>query len=192
MFDPQKALRRVGRVSAQADDAACRAALRDIKRLRSFLDRQAAFITDLAAARVRANGEADTAELIRTTTRCSAGEAKRKATTAEHLPDMAPTRDALGDGDITGDHADALTRFRAEADERLREALGRDEAELIEKAKTETPEQFRRSLHTWRQTNSVGRRLPGRAGRHQTPPLVPGSPGRVRHRPRRRPGAGQR
>ncbi len=67
---------------------------------------------------------------------------------------MAPTRDALGDGDITGDHADALARLRAEADERLREALGRDEAELIERAKSETPEQFRRSLHTWRQNNS--------------------------------------
>ena len=67
---------------------------------------------------------------------------------------MAPTRDALGDGDITGDHADSLTQLRAEADERLREALDRDEAELIERAKTETPEQFRRPLSTWRQKNS--------------------------------------
>jgi hypothetical protein len=155
MFDPRKAIHRVAAVTAGADDAACRAVLGDIKRLRSFLDRQAAFVTDLAAARVRANGEADTAELIRNATGCTAGEAKRKATTAANLPDMAPTRDALGDGDITGDHADALARLRSEADQRLREALGRDEAELIERAKAETPEQFRRTLNTWRQKNSV-------------------------------------
>ncbi len=154
MFDPQKALHRIGGVASTADDATCRSLLADIKRLRAYLDRQSAHITALAAATVRDNGEADTAEMIRNSTGCSAGEAKRRATTADQLADMAATSSALGDGDITGDHADALARTRAETSDDLRDAFTRDEAELVDRAKNETPEQFRRSLRTWTQRNS--------------------------------------
>ena len=155
MFAHQKALRRISEVEPSADAATCRALLADIKRLRAYLDRQSAHITGLASRTVRNNGEADTAEMIRNATGCTAGEAKRKATTAEQLGSMDSTGDALGDGHITGDHADALAALRAGADDAMRDALARDEAQLVEAAKTDTPEQFRRRLAQWRQTNSA-------------------------------------
>lgn len=88
----------------------------------------------------------DEADRLRREQNISRGEANKRATTAEQLGHLPETQDALENGDITGDHAAALARGRAKADDKAKAALERAEAELVEKAKDESPPEFRQRV----------------------------------------------
>ncbi len=78
------------------------------KRARSALDAYEARL--LTAANRAFDGGAAGAELMRTAAGCSQREARRRARRAETLADMPAVAQALSDGAITAEHADALVK----------------------------------------------------------------------------------
>ena len=78
------------------------------KRARSALDAYEARL--LTAANRAFDGGAAGAELMRTAAGCSQREARRRARRAETLTDMPAVAQALSDGTITAEHADALVK----------------------------------------------------------------------------------
>lgn len=109
--------------------------------------RQARFVRALKnLPRDPADPAKDEADRLRREQNISPGEANKRATTAEQLAHLPETQDALENGDITGDHAAAMARARAKADEKAMAALERAERELLEKAKDESPPEFRQRV----------------------------------------------
>ena len=78
------------------------------KRARSALNAYEARL--LTAANRAFDGGAAGAELMRTAAGCSQREARRRARRAETLADMPAVAQALSDGAITAEHADALVK----------------------------------------------------------------------------------
>ena len=81
------------------------------KRARSALDAYEARL--LTAANRAFDGGAAGTELMRTAAGCSQREARRRARRAETLADMPAVAQALSDGAITAEHADALVKAAA-------------------------------------------------------------------------------
>lgn len=83
------------------------------------------------------------------------GQAKRKTETAQQLGSLPATQDALGRGEISGEHAEAIARARARADASARAALDREEARLLEEGRNETAWQFGKRLERFVKRHSA-------------------------------------
>ena len=148
MFDPCAAHRLLARdaedMSAAEQDAAVAAAAR----LRSWADAREAVVVRQrdAGPKDPSDPAKDAADRIRRQQNVSRGEAQRRAQTAEQLGHLPGTQDALENGAITGDHAAAMARGRAKADQAAQDALADAESDLLDAAANESPEAFRKRV----------------------------------------------
>ncbi|MDH3752278.1 MAG: HNH endonuclease [Acidimicrobiia bacterium] len=155
MFDPAEELAVVTADPVIGDAAACRRVLAAAKRLRAYVDQRcAAHLAGLDDRVVRADGAVNKADLVRQSTSCSVREADNAAQLAAQLPAMPATRDALGAGDITADHAAALALTRSARSGQARCVFDSQEPELVDHARRQSPEQFRRTLRDWHHRRS--------------------------------------
>ena len=114
-----------------------------VKRARSALD--AAESRALAAVNALADGGAGAVDAARQAGACSQREARRRAWRAEALANMPKVSGALANGDITGEHADALARAAASTSA---EAVEADEG-LLAKAKSLPADLAARAAGDW-------------------------------------------
>ena len=114
-----------------------------VKRARSALDAYEARL--LTAANRACDGGAAGAELIRTAGGCFQREARRRARRAEVLAEMPAVADALAEGAITAEHADALVKA---AETTSTEAVDTDES-LLSKAKSLPADLAAREVTDW-------------------------------------------
>ncbi|MGE0141444.1 MAG: DUF222 domain-containing protein, partial [Ilumatobacteraceae bacterium] len=129
-----------------ADLAQLQAALREVTRVRRWLDgREVAFTNGLRAlADVSPSvfPEAEVAEATGTSLHHGNQTAER-AKTADSVPALA---DALADGKVSGEHLDAMTAGLRSLEPNERAALVAEGERLAGLAETMNPEQFRREI----------------------------------------------
>ncbi|MGE3586853.1 MAG: hypothetical protein AB7L17_03945, partial [Ilumatobacteraceae bacterium] len=129
-----------------ADLAQLQAALREVTRVRRWLDgREVAFTNGLRAlADVSPSvfPEAEVAEATGTSLHHGNRTAER-ATTADSVPALA---DALADGKVSGEHLDAMTAGLRSLEPAERAALAAQGERLAGLAETMNPDQFRREI----------------------------------------------
>ena len=113
------------------------------KRARSALDAYEARL--LTAANRAFDGGAAGAELMRTAAGCSQREARHRSRRAETLADMPAVAQALSDGAITAEHADALVKA---AEATSTEAVDADTA-LLAKAESLPADLAAREVADW-------------------------------------------
>ena len=123
-------------------------ALRDVERLRRWLDaREAALLAVAHCEDDDVNsGARDLAQLCQKTGRVSYGDAKRRARRARHLPDLPATEGALTSGRLGSAQADEMCGLADRLDSEQRPVLARHEAALVSELSDMTPPQARKRL----------------------------------------------
>ncbi len=139
-----EALRRLDPAACSADDV--RRRISDLGRLRSLIDSVEAAL-NRQADRLHAKGEsADSEDLMASEQRASASSAKKRAKRAKALEKAPAFDDALADGTITAEHADALAGVADSSEPDVSEGLFAAADELAEAAATMRPDTFKRHL----------------------------------------------
>lgn len=112
-----------------------------------FLERTRARVDSLmcAAARAAAATESDRAEVLRDMTRLSTREAKRMARVAGHLSEMPKAAQSLAAGDITFEHAAALSNAAQKVGADVVEA----DSALLEEASRTSGDRFAGRIRGW-------------------------------------------
>ncbi|MET0912446.1 MAG: DUF222 domain-containing protein [Acidimicrobiales bacterium] len=88
----------------------------------------------------------DPADRLNRKQNCGPGKAKRRTETANQLGQLPKTQDALENGAITDEHAEAIANARSKADASARAALDAHEAELLAAGAGESAFEFRKRL----------------------------------------------
>ncbi len=130
---------------SSADEATCRALLEHNRRGRGWFDAADAALTSRLAVLYETAGGAPPADLH---TRCggvSAAEGKRKERRSRAIDDAPSFGDALATGAIGAEHVDALANATSKLDDEVRYAVLDCEADLLDDARSMTPEKFGRS-----------------------------------------------
>jgi len=115
-----------------------------LKRVRGWLDSFEAEFTNHLNALYEAGVGAPASDLHTRNQGCSAREARAKEARAKALADATAFGDALADGEIGAEHADALANATSKLDEDLKDEFLGHEASLLDEAKHSSPEQFGR------------------------------------------------
>ena len=110
-----------------------------------FRTRLSSHMCDLTHQATEADPDTDAARVLRQKTRLSGRDAKRMAKVAERLPDLPTVAEALAEGEITLDHAEALVNA---ADKVGPDAVESDPA-LLEEATRTGPDGFARKARDW-------------------------------------------
>ncbi|HYF46844.1 MAG TPA: DUF222 domain-containing protein [Acidimicrobiales bacterium] len=148
MLSPAQAFEVLGRETDGMSREEYRELIGAAATVRAYADaREAVGLRGLAALDPDpADPARDTADRLQREQNIGRGEARRRAETAEQLGHLDDTQDALEEGRITGEHAAAMAAGRAKADARARAALEDAEAELLEQAEHESPQDFRKRV----------------------------------------------
>jgi hypothetical protein len=120
------------------------AGLQRVRRLRGLLDRIEADLTNRADELYRAGNGAPATDLLTRNQNVSAAEGRRRQRRAKALAKTKAFGEALAEGAVTAEHADALANATAKLDEAVAEQFFGREHELLSKATCTTPEQFAR------------------------------------------------
>lgn len=129
-----------------ADTARCADLLRDVKRVRGWLDAVEARLTSRMTELYETAGAAPAADLH---TRCggvSAAEGKRKERRSKTLDEAPSFGDALAEGRIGAEHVDALANATTRLDDDLKTSLLDGADDLLSSATTMSPEKFGRHV----------------------------------------------
>lgn len=128
-----------------ADSAGCAELLQAVKRVRGWIDAVEARTT----SRMRElHDTAGAMPAVDQHTRCggvSAAEGRRKERRSELLDRAHSFGRALANGEIGAEHVDALANATTKLDDETRERLLDQETELLEEARSMSPERFARS-----------------------------------------------
>jgi hypothetical protein len=115
-----------------------------VRRLRGLLDRIEADLTNRADELYGAGSGAPATDLLTRNQNVSAAEGRRRQRRAKALAKTKAFGEALADGTVTAEHADALANATAKLDEAVTEQFFGREHELLSRATCTTPEQFAR------------------------------------------------
>jgi hypothetical protein len=153
----------IGRVEAAVDellagdvsglvDGEVREQVLTLERVRAKLDAATARATRSFDARgiARAEGTRSTAAWLRVVAQVEAGRAGRQVRHARALATFPATEEALAGGRI---NSDVVTRISAVDNDRIAEALRRDEPDLVEVAECSTYKEFSDHLGRWVESN---------------------------------------
>ena len=152
--DPASTLTALVAVDVSTVDAdGCARLLGDTKRLRGWLDAFEAKITRRAGELHDTSGSAPAADLHSKCGGVSSAEGKRKQRRSKTLDDAPGFGDALESGDIGAEHVDALANATARLDDAIKDQLLDRHDDLLDDARSMTPEEFGRSC------NDLARRL---------------------------------
>jgi hypothetical protein len=117
-------------------------ALGDVKVVRGFIDRYEASVTSRLSELHQQGASAPAADLHTQNSGVSANEARRKQRRAETLDQAPSLADALADGKIGAEHADALANATLRLDDDIKTSLFDHQADLAVDAARMTPEEF--------------------------------------------------
>ena len=148
VFDPDAAVALLGQEPQKLTRAEIDERLGLAEGMRSWTSgREARLLRALADLETDPSDPAkDTADRLNRKQNCGPGKAKRRTETATQLGQLPKTQDALENGAITDEHAEAIAQARAKADASARAALDEHEAELLAAGAGETAFEFRRRL----------------------------------------------
>lgn len=130
---------------ATADSAACADLLRDLKRVRGWLDAVEAQVSSRMRELYATDGAAPAADRHARCGGVSAGEGRRKERRAEAIEHAPSFGEALAEGRIGAEHVDALASATTKLDESVKAELFDTVDELLADATGMSPEQFARS-----------------------------------------------
>lgn len=142
----------------QLDPAACSAeqrtaALAEAGKLRSWIDsRVAAFMAAIAAESTDPLAAADA---LSKATGASNRAAKGAARFAKDLNELDETATALAAGEINTEHAEKIAKVHRRSRDGRKSQLHQAETALVEAAKTQSPEEFERTLTRWERRTSA-------------------------------------
>lgn len=142
---PHDALTAISAVDAPAADApACKETLQHIRRVRGWLDSTEAQITSQLNRLSREGRSAAPVDEHTRSSGCSNAEARRREKRAKALEENPSFGDGLESGDITSGHVDALANATGNLDDDIKERLGEHADDLLDSAKSRTPDEFGR------------------------------------------------
>ncbi len=118
-----------------------------VRRLRGFLDRMEADLTLHSNDLYEQGRGAPAADVLSRNQNVSAAEGRRRERRAKALGKTKEFGDALAEGKVSAEHADALANATAKLDDKLTDQFFERESELLAKASASTPEQFSRHCH---------------------------------------------
>jgi hypothetical protein len=118
--------------------------LHRVRRLRGFLDRIEADLTNHSNELYQHGRGAPAADVLSRNQNVSAAEGRRRERRAKSLAKTKAFGEALAQGTVSAEHADALANATAKLDDKLTEQFFEREPELLAKATASTPEQFSR------------------------------------------------
>ena len=135
----------VGRVAAVPADCAdwrlLKAGVEDLRRLKSWVEgREVAFAQQIA--KVSSFPEKSLAEAGNTSL-SDGGKLLKRAETAEQVPAFGTS---LGEGRVSGEHVDVLTRTLRDLEPAMREKLVEQGERLVKLAEQTTPDEFRHNV----------------------------------------------
>ncbi len=156
MFDPDAAVALLGQEPHKLTRAEIDQRLGLAEGMRSWTSgREARLLRALADLEHDPSDPAkDTADRLARKQNCGPGKAKRRTETATQLGQLPKTQDALENGAITDEHAEAMAHARANADPSARAALDEHEADLLAQGSGETAFEFRKRLQQFIQRHS--------------------------------------
>ncbi|HZB40452.1 MAG TPA: DUF222 domain-containing protein [Ilumatobacter sp.] len=118
-----------------------------VRRLRGFLDRTEADLTNHSNELYQQGRGAPGSDVLSRNQNVSAAEGRRRERRAKALAKTKQFGDALAEGKVSAEHADALANATARLDDELSLQFFGLEAELLAKATASSPEQFSRHCH---------------------------------------------
>jgi len=118
-----------------------------VRRLRGFLDRMEADLTLHSNNLYEQGRGAPAPDVLSRNQNVSAAEGRRRERRAKALGKTKEFGDALAEGKVSAEHADALANATAKLDDKLTDQFFERESELLAKASASTPEQFARHCH---------------------------------------------
>ena len=121
--------------------------LHRVRRLRGFLDRIEADLTNHSNELYEDGQGAPAADVLSRNQNVSAAEGRRRERRAKALAKTKAFGEALAEGKVSAEHADALANATAKLDDKLTEQFFEREPDLLAKATASTPEQFSRHCH---------------------------------------------
>jgi hypothetical protein len=118
-----------------------------VRRLRGFLDRIEADLSNRTNELYKEGRGAPASDVLSRNQNVSASEGRRRERRAKALAKTKQFGDALAAGQVSAEHTDALANATAKLDDKLTGQFFERESELLAKATSSTPEQFSRHCH---------------------------------------------